>query len=806
MSGVENEVGKLSLASSAEQSEKEYENYIFKLNSIEKEEVKRLARENNLTMNTVFQGALGILLRSYIGKEDLLFGITISGRPVNLEGVEDIVGLFINTVPLRIRAKSGDRILSYLGELQQATQLINENGYLSLADIQKIPMHQTGRLFDVAFEFSNFLVNEVGNDNVSGNLKVKLLKGIVKAEYPLSVVVLPGEEIEIRLNYQSKYLSKQIIARFEDHFREVLRCMAENPEMVIGNIDILSAFEQRKILTEWNNTKVDYRPARSIQELFEKQVDKTPNAKALACGTISMSYNELNNRANQLAHYLKRYGVGPEVLVGIGMERSQEMIIAILGILKAGGGYVPLDMSYPEERLQYMLEDSKVGILLTQSNVSEKFASYNGKLLEVDRNEELEKEKASNPNNNIATGDNVAYVIYTSGSTGRPKGVVVKQSSVVLSTQARCEYYPNITRFILISSIGFDSSVAGIFSTLLSGGELILVKSKEFDLEELARLIREKQISHMLCTPSVYYALMEHDKKENIISNIQNVIVAGEACSKGLIESHFNAPQNPRLYNEYGPTECTVWSTVHEIRDKDRSENNIGRPISNVRIYILDESLNPVPEGIVGEIYITGVGVSRGYIGRADLTAERFIANPHSNEAMDRLYRTGDLGRYIENGEIEFIGRRDEQIKIRGYRIELGEIEAILSKQSVVSQVAVILKGENEHKKLIAYIVAKEAVKERTSYYTEELRTQLLKAVPEYMIPTFFVFIENLPLTVNGKIDKKALPDIEANYEEGYIAPRNKIEEELCEIWKEVLKLDRIGITDNFFKLVDTHY
>ena len=750
----------------------EVEKHNFRLMINEIAKIRLFAQAANLTVNSILQGALAIVLRIYTGQNDAVF---------KYQDLENLV----NSVSVRVRIFSKIKIKYFLTNLYKDMLKVNEYN----SKVYSLFTYQDGK------------------------------------EYPLSVVISPGKELRISLNYQSKYLSKQIIARFEDHFREVLRCMAENPEMVIGDINILSAAERRKVLIEWNDTTVDYSRDKCIQELFEEQVEKTPDLIAVVCGEAKISYREINRRANQLAHYLRGCGVGPEVLVGIGMERSQEMIIAILGILKAGGGYVPLDLSYPQERLKYMLEDSKASVLLTQSYVRDKFNSYKGKLIEIDTNKDIAGEKDNNPQNNKESSDNVAYVIYTSGSTGRPKGVLVKQNSLVSSTQARCRYYKDITSFMLISSIAFDSSVAGIFSTLLEGGELVLFESKEFDVELLTSLIRKNKVSHMLCTPSAYYSLMEYGKKENIFGAVKNVIVAGEACSKGLINRHFNRINYPRLYNEYGPTECTVWATVQEIKNNDKFVIKIGRPIKNVRIYILDECLNPVPEGVLGEIYIGGEGVARGYIGRSDLTAEKFIANPYASEddvkqAKDlRLYKTGDIGRYLADGEIEFIGRQDDQVKIRGYRIELGEIESVLSLQDLVSQVVIVVSGEEEHKKIVAYIVPQEEERQRlevrtttdsikvlggdkVAIYVEELRSHLLNFVPEYMIPAFFIFIESLPLTANGKLDKKALPGVDTSIVgEEYIAPRDNIEEELCSIWKEVLKLEKVSINNNFFKI-----
>ncbi|MEE8304638.1 MAG: amino acid adenylation domain-containing protein, partial [Candidatus Tectomicrobia bacterium] len=481
--------------------------------------------------------------------------------------------------------------------------------------------------------------------------------------------------------------------------RTLLAGMATNHAQRIADVPLLTEEERHLILVEWNDTQVDYPRDWCIHHLFDHQTEQTPNSIAVAFLEEKLTYAELNRRANQLAHYLQSLGVGPEVCVGVCMERSIDMIVGIFAVLKAGGAYVPIDPNYPEERLSVILENTQAPVLLTlQSSLDTRHAllvNHPCQAVCLDTAwERIAGEPETNPVSEV-TPQNLAYAIYTSGSTGQPKGVQVTHQNLVHSTYARLHYYPEPpTRFLLLSSFAFDSSVAGIFWTLCQGGALILPQERlEQDIEQLGSLIAEHRISHMLTLPSLYNLLLEHVAPHKLQS-LQIVMVAGEACPKEAVLRHHMLMPNTTLYNEYGPTEGTVWCTAYQIpTNVAGSQIPIGRPIANMRVYLLDAHGQPVPIGVPGELYIGGDGLARGYLHRPDLTDERFV-RPAFSDVGTRLYRTGDLARYLPDGNIEFLGRIDHQIKIRGYRVELEEIEAVLAQHPAVRETVVVAREE----------------------------------------------------------------------------------------------------------------
>jgi len=563
---------------------------------------------------------------------------------------------------------------------------------------------------------------------------------------------------------------------------------------------------------EWYHTQVEVLPNKCIHNLFVEQVERTPNAIAVVFEEQKLTYQELNQRANQLAYYLQNLGVKPEVLVGICVERSLEMIVGLWGILKAGGAYLPLDPSYPQQRLSFMLSDSQVSIILTQEELRQNLPEYGAKFVCLDtewnticRNSQQNFVSAVNP-------ENLVYLIYTSGSTGEPKGVQVTHKNLVHSTSARLSYYQNYQKinncFLLISSFAFDSSVAGIFWTLCCGGKLVLPPSGwEREVKKIIDLITYHQVSHFLCLPSLYMLILSQSRSRQLLS-LQVVIVAGEPCSVNLVKQHWLQLPKSLLFNEYGPTEATVWSTVYHCQSPDITKVPIGSAIANTEVYILDAALQPVPIGVTGEIYIGGYGVARGYLHRPDLTQEKFILHPVKNSPQnsDRLYKTGDLARYLPDGNIEYIGRIDNQVKIRGFRIELEEIAAVLSQHPAILEAVVIIKDE-EHEsdnatknpRLVAYFVS-----EQPQITINELRSFLNTKLPDYMIPSVFVMLASMPLTPNGKLDRKNLPapsKERPQLEQIYIAPQSHLEKLIAGIWTKLLRIDLVGIDDNFFDL-----
>ncbi|MEG4235607.1 amino acid adenylation domain-containing protein [Microcoleus sp. Pol11C3] len=569
------------------------------------------------------------------------------------------------------------------------------------------------------------------------------------------------------------------------------------PEQQLRSEESLTDAERHKILVEWNNTQSDYPIDKCIHQLFEEQVERTPDAVAIVFEGEQLSYLELNARANQLAHYLQKRGVGPEVLVGICVERSFEMIVGLLGILKAGGAYVPLDPAYPQERLAFMLEDSSVSVLLAQSKLVEKLPPHSACVVCLDSDwEEIAFHSQEKPSSSL-TPDNLVYVIYTSGSTGKPKGVLLAHRglcNLATSSIQLFDVQPS-SRLLQFASFSFDASVWEVFIALVSGATLILAK-RDFLMpgSALAGLLRDEAITTVILPPSVLAVLPAEE-----FPTLLTIIVGGEACSANLVARWASGRH---FFNAYGPTEATVCATVALCTDGSQKPP-IGRPIANTKIYILDTQNQPVPIGEPGELHIGGVGLARGYLKRPDLTEQKFIPNPFSDKSASRLYKTGDLARYLPDGNIEFLGRIDNQVKIRGFRIELGEIEAVLSAHPIVDAVAVIDREDipNEER-LVAYIVPKKDEINQVS--AKSMRNYLADHLPDYMIPSAFITLPVLPITPNGKIDRRALPAPSrrgSELEENLVAPRTPIEEVLAEIWVEVLRIERVGISDNFLEL-----
>jgi amino acid adenylation domain-containing protein len=541
---------------------------------------------------------------------------------------------------------------------------------------------------------------------------------------------------------------------------------------------LLTDDERRQILFEWNDTQVENEPALCIHELFEQQAAAKPHAVALVHKDEQLTYRELNERANKLAHHLRRLGTGPESLVGVCLERSVDAVVAILGVLKAGGAYLPLDPSYPRERLSWMLADAGAQIVIT-----EEYLERNADEIETQINADIKT---------TINSENLAYLIYTSGSTGTPKGVLVSHRNLVHSTFARFRYYQErLDSFLLLSPFAFDSSVAGLFWTLCRGGMLVIPEEDSHqDPAYLAELIERHSVSHLLGLPALYELILREARPRQLTS-LRTVIVAGEPCPAELVQHHAETLPHAALFNEYGPTEATVWSSVYRFVPSVPfcGSVSIGRPVANTQIYVLDSQLQPVPIGVTGEVYIGGDGVARGYLNHSDQTAERFVPNAFSAKPGARFYRTGDLARFLADGNIEYIGRNDFQVKIRGYRIELSEIELALAQHPDVREAVVLANKTNE--RLTAYVVLKEI----SSATTKQLKDFLKERLPEYMLPASFVVLDALPLTTTGKVDRNALPTdqigVEAN--ENYLAPQTPLEQVLAGIFSQILSVERVG-------------
>jgi amino acid adenylation domain-containing protein len=649
------------------------------------------------------------------------------------------------------------------------------------------------------------------DEESSGAEEMEVVEGTAKFDIGMDIFESDGS-LTAAVEYSTDLFDHTTIRRMLIHFRNLLESIAASPDTQISRLSFLTAAEREQILCEWNSTRSEYAVEKCIHHLFEAQVERTPEAVALVAEGEELTYAELNERANRLAHYLRGCGVKSEVLVGISMERSVEMIVGLLGILKAGGAYVPLDPAYPKQRLAFMLKDSRASVLLTQERLLSALPEHSARIVCLDRDWgqiKLESET------NLPAGAqplNLAYVIYTSGSTGTPKGVMIQQRSLVnWTTRAGVEYAlkPD-DRILQFSSISFDTAAEEIYPCLTLGATLVLrSRSMASSIAKLLEKCREWKITVLDLPTAFWHELTWELATQNLKlpSSVRLVITGGEkALPERLSMWHRSVRGDVRLMQGYGPTEVTVVATIADL-SKYRTalttlkEVPIGRVIGNAQAFILDRHQQPVPVGVAGELYIGGDGLARGYLNSSSLTAERFIPNPFSQTAGARLYRTGDMARYLSNAEIEFLGRVDEQVKIRGYRIELGEIESLLRDYKEVRDVVVLAREDiPDDRRLVAYVVADQS----NGFSVGALRRSLGESLPDYMVPSSFVLLEELPLTPNGKVNRRALPEPSHLHQESaalYVPPRTEMERIIAAIWQEVFHAEKLSVHSNFFDL-----
>ena len=644
---------------------------------------------------------------------------------------------------------------------------------------------------------ASFALSEEGARMNLGGLEVEsftLEQRVAQVDLTLVMAEMEGG-LAASLQYSTDLFESTTIRQMLGHLESILRIASAAPDERLAAFPLLNASERQQLLVEWNDTQTEFESETCVHSLFEAQVERTPDAVAVVFGDEQVTYAELNARANQLAHHLQSLGVGAETLVGICIERSIETVVGLLGIIKAGGAYLPLDVSYPPERHSFMLGDAHAALLLTQEHRTSALAPYAPRLLCLDSDwPQIALNSDLNPNA-IVSADNLAYVIYTSGSTGKPKGVLLQHRGLVnlVAAQVRAFDIKPESRLLQFASLSFDASVSEIFTALLTGATLLMAKADELmQGESLLRLLREQRVT-VVTLPPVMLGILD----EREVPELATVVSAGEACTTEIAARW---SKGRRFINAYGPTETTVCATL-TIIDSDKVKPTIGRAIENVEVYVLDEQLEIVPIGVTGELYVGGAGVGRGYLGRPELTAERFVPDPFGHCAGARLYRTGDRVRYLRNGQLEFLGRIDQQVKIRGFRIELGEIQAALLEHPALSACAVIDREDHPgDKRLVAYIV----VKQDSSITSADLREYLKERLPDYMMPAHFVTLEDLPLTHNGKLNRRALPPPAATRDTDslpFTAPRSPLEELLSSIYSLLLRVERVGIHDNFFEL-----
>jgi nonribosomal peptide synthetase DhbF len=660
-------------------------------------------------------------------------------------------------------------------------------------------------IFQVIFAMQN--MREVAQ-RMKG-LEAELIPGdALRVRFDLEVQVIEmNGAIEFEWIYNKDLFNYSRMERMARHYLRVLEVAGSKPELQIRDIDLLTQSERNQILVEWNKPRKDYGQARCIHQLFEEQAKRTPEAAAVICEGEQLSYQELNRRANQLARYLSERGAGPEIRVGICIERSIEMVIGLLGILKAGGAYVPIDPSYPDERLKLMVQDSEIRLLITEERLAERCSDGSVELICLDRDWQIISARSTESLQSQVEPDNAAYVIYTSGSTGRPKGVIATHRSLHNLFNAVDEnlHFSGDDVWSMFHSYSFDFSVWEIWGALIYGGKLVIVPYLVARTpEQFFELVCEEGVTILSQTPSGFRYFIRADEEAGPGSklNLRAVIFGGEALDfqslKGWAERH--GDESPQLINMYGITETTVHTTYKRVASQNLEEPSgslIGSPLANMHVYVLSKHLQPVTVGVIGELYVGGKGLARGYLNLATLTAERFVANPFG-EPGTRMYRTGDLALWREDGSLEFMGRADQQVKIRGFRIEPGEIEAVLEAEPEVAQSAVLAReGMTGDKHLTAYVVPASG----QSIDPVALREQLTRRLPDYMVPAAIVELTALPLTPNGKLDRRALPEPEFQAVEDYRPPRTEQEEILCELFAEVLGLERVGLDDGFFTL-----
>ncbi|MGB7923854.1 MAG: amino acid adenylation domain-containing protein, partial [Pyrinomonadaceae bacterium] len=771
------------------------------------EPLRALSQRQGVTLFMTLLAAFQSLLARYSGQDEIVVGTPIAGR--TRAEVEPLIGFFVNTLVLRTRVdgeKSFRELLREVREVCLGAYAHQELPFEKLVE-ELQPQRDLSRtpLFQVMLVLQNAPQQRLELSGLTLST-MDVETGTAKFDLVLSLTEQDGG-LQASWRYRRELFEEQSIGRMMGHFERVLEGVVADPEQRLWELPLLTEAERHQLLVEWNDTGDEFPSDLCLHHLIEAQVEGAPDAVAVVYEDEQLSYGELNARANQLAHYLRSLGVGRESLVGILLERSVEMVVALLGTLKAGAAYVPLDPQYPQERLQWMVEDASVGVLLTEQRLRERIPAQPMPVVCLDVEwASIARRSDENPSW-TATADNLAYVIYTSGSTGRPKGAMNTHRAIcnrLLWMQQTYQLGPS-EAVLQKTPFSFDVSVWEFFWPLLAGARLVMARpGGHYDSAYLVEIICAQQITTLHFVPPMLRLFLEQEGVGRCRS-LRRVIASGQALSSHLAARCAERLEWAALHNLYGPTEAavdvTAWSYQPGGPEGLSGGVPIGVPISNTRVYVLDAKLGLVAAGVAGELYLGGVCVGRGYLKRPGLTAERFIPDPYSVEAGARLYRTGDIVRHVGDGALEFLGRADEQVKIRGFRIELGEVEAaLLGHEGVKEAVVVASAGDVEEARLVAYLVAAHEPAPTTS----ELRGYLREKLPEHMIPSAFVSIEELPLTPNGKVDRRALPapDTERpQLEQAYVGPRNAVEEMVAGIWMSVLKVERAGIHDNFFEL-----
>jgi surfactin family lipopeptide synthetase A len=771
------------------------------------DKIREFSRKEKVSLYVALLSAFKVLLYKYTGQSNITVGTPFSNRL--LAETEEIMGCCMNTLPLLTEFSSADSFRKVLDKVRSAAISAQEHQEVSfdriVENLQPVRDPSYNPLYQVLFTYQEPPISI----NLKGLIGTSINTHTGTSKLDISLWIWDNRDgIRGLIEYSTDLFNEDRIFRLKENFHTVLEIMIAEPDKEISSFSLLNNKEQKQILIDWNETGRDLPEYECVHQIIEAQVKKYPDRTAVEFGDKYLSYKELDERANQVANYLIKLGIGPDMMVGICIERSIEMVVGLLGILKAGAAYVPLDSSYPLERLAFMMEDTDLPVLLTQKNLADKLPKTKSKVILLDDKAETILLESKGTAASEVNSSNLAYVIYTSGSTGKPKGVLMMHRALtnLLHWQLDGQEFRRDLRTLQFTTLSFDVAFQEIFSTWYSGGTLVLMKEEERqDLSKVLRIIKEKKVDRIFLPFAALQQLAElfAASDENSLS-LKEVITAGEQLQNTpAIINFFSKLNDFNFVNHYGPSESHVVTsyTLSKNPQKWMQFPPIGKPIFNTKIYILDTYLNPVPVGIPGELYIGGISLARGYHNRPELTEERFINSPFSDNNDEKLYKTGDLARFLPDGNIEYLGRFDKQVKLRGFRVELGEVESVLNSHPDIAEALTEIKELSVgDKRLVAYL----RVDGKNEPSIDSLRNYLKLKLPEYMVPSFFVFLEKWPLTLSGKIDRKALPvpaEMQSEREVDFPLPANDIEKKLAEIWEDTLSISKVGMNENFFDL-----